>query len=182
MRRHTAAFFLVALLGAPTANAQPMPVPTAEDVEAAYLQKFVGYVDWPASAFDGPDSPIVIGVVGSDHVYDLLVSAAKTRTVGGRRVDVRRLDKPSQSSSAHLIFVGRDAWNSLEAWTGSAKGHPVVVATDAARGCERGAALAFVMADQRIRFDASPAAAESSGVKLSARLLAVAERVVGPVP
>jgi hypothetical protein len=182
MRRLTAGFFLVALLGALTANAQPMSVPTAEDVEAAYLQKFVGYVDWPAGAFEGADSPLVIGVVGSDHVYDLLVGAAKTRTVGGRRIEVRRLSKPSQSSSAHLIFVGRDGWNSLEAWSASVKGHPVVIATDAAQGCERGAALAFVMADQRVRFDASPAAAEGSGVKLSARLLAVAERVVGPVP
>jgi hypothetical protein len=37
----------------------------AEEVKAAYLYKFVGYVDWPDSAFVGPDMPIVIGVVGA---------------------------------------------------------------------------------------------------------------------
>ena len=42
--------------------------------------------------------------------------------------------------------------------------------------------LDFVMADQRIRFEASLAAAERSGVKLSARLLAVAEDAFGVGP
>jgi hypothetical protein len=40
--------------------------------------------------------------------------------------------------------------------------------------------LGLVPTGGRIRFEASPAAAERAGLKLSARLLAVAERVVNP--
>jgi hypothetical protein len=58
----------------------------------------------------------------------------------------------------------------------------MVVTTDAPRGIDRGATLAFVHAWERVRFEVSLPAAAKSGVKVSARLLAVAERVVEASP
>ena len=41
------------------------PVPEFR-VKAVYLVKFIEFVNWPESAFPAVDSPIVIGVLGTD--------------------------------------------------------------------------------------------------------------------
>lgn len=166
----------MSLLSAPNAIAQTEATP--EEVQAAYIHKFAGFIDWPPKSFTSHSSPIVIGVVGSDLMYELLLGVVPGRPMQGRRVEVRRLTTPEQSSGVHMVFVGRAAWNGLAEWSAASKKDAVVVTTDAPHGVDRGAALGFVRAGQRVRFEASTAAAEQSGVKLSARLLAVAERVV----
>lgn len=155
-------------------------VAAPEEVEAAYVHKFVGYVEWPPRVFSSPGAPIVIGVVGSDRIYQLLSAIAAGRPVQGRQVEVRRLEQPERN--VHLVFVGRDAWKDLATWTAASREQSMVVATDAPQGIERGATLGFVRSGQRVRFEASLAAAEQSGIKLSARLLGVAERVIGASP
>ena len=64
------------------ANAQA-DAPTADQVKAAYLQKFTGYVDWPPKAFADPAAPFVIGVVGADSVFAELSRLVAGRTAQG---------------------------------------------------------------------------------------------------
>jgi hypothetical protein len=56
----------------------------------------------------------------------------------------------------------------------------VLVVTDHARGLDGGGMLNFVPVDGRIRFEASLVRAHDAGLRLGARLLSVAERVVMP--
>ena len=158
------------------------PVATPEEVEAAYIYKFAGYVEWPPTVFVSASAPIVIGVIGSDRMYESLVSVAAGRPAQGRAIEIRRLTRPEQIQSVQCVFVGKDAWKDLETWSEAAKESSAVVITDAPRGIERGATLDFVVSDQKVRFEASVASAERVGIKLSARLLAVAERVVRTGP
>lgn len=51
-------------------------VASPEDVEAAYILKFAGYVEWPDASFASASAPIVVGIVGSDRVHDLLADLA----------------------------------------------------------------------------------------------------------
>ena len=111
-------------------------------------------------------------------MFELVSAIAAGRPVQGRPVEVRRLPKPEPNSNVHLVFVGRGAWKDLPAWAAVSKEHPMVVATDAPQGIDRSAVLAFVQEGDRVRFEASLPAAAQSGVKLSARLLGVAARVV----
>jgi hypothetical protein len=182
VRRHTrAAGWLLSLLCAAGAAAEPLP-PSADEVKAVYVHKFPGYVDWPPRLFADAAAPFVLGVVGAEAVHAELLRLAVSRPVQGRSVVVRRVSDPDSCADLHLVFVGRDAAPALEPWLAACRGLPVVTVTDAANGVERGAMLAFVEVEQRVRFEASPSAAERAGVKLSSRLLAVAERIGAPRP
>ena len=57
---------------------------------------------------------------------------------------------------------------------------PSVAWVGSPRGLESGGMLNFVPIDGRIRFEASLAHAQQAGLRLGARLLTVAERVVTP--
>src|SRR5438093_1310750 len=50
--------------------------PAEYQVKAAFLYKFVGYVEWPPQVFARADSPLVIGVVGADALADALEQMA----------------------------------------------------------------------------------------------------------
>ncbi|HEY0819966.1 MAG TPA: YfiR family protein, partial [Rhizobacter sp.] len=87
------------------------------------------------------------------------------------------LAEPRQAAGVHVLMLGRDVKRPAE-WIAAAKAHPVLVVTDLAQGLERGAALCFVETDGRLRFEASVPAAEAAGLRLSSRLLALADKVV----
>jgi hypothetical protein len=40
------------------------PTLLESSVKAAYLYKFSGYVEWPATSFESATSPLVFGVIG----------------------------------------------------------------------------------------------------------------------
>jgi hypothetical protein len=173
------ALCLLVVIGA---EVRAQGAPTVEEVETAYLHKFLAFVDWPAKSFPNDASPIVVGVAGSDRTHELLTAIAANRPVHGRPVEVRRLGSPSKVPNVHLVFVGKAAWADLPGWSESANGNGLHVVTDDPRGLDKGAALKFVQDGPRVRFEASLPAANQAGLRLSSRLLAVASRVVGSAP
>jgi hypothetical protein len=143
-------------------------------VKAAYLLKFPAYVDWPAAAFDSPDAAQVIGVLGAEKVLAELEWLVVGRRVNGHPVLARRVLPGDSLDGVHVLHVGPGMR------VPPLLGLPVLVVTDAPNGLLEQGVLNFVTVDRRVRFEASVAAAERAGLKLSARLLAVAERVVMP--
>lgn len=149
-------------------------------VKADYLHKFLGFVQWPAGAQAGPDAPHVVAVLGADEVLAELKQLAAARgpvQPGGRPVEVRRVAPGDALQGVHLLHVGRGvqlrAPEALRTW-------PLLVVTDSRTGLPDWAMVNFVDVDRRVRFEVSQQAAERAGLKLSARLLAVAVRVVAP--
>ena len=152
-------------------------VATEAELKAAFLYKFAGYVEWPASAFPRADAPFVVAVVGADDVAAELERAVQGRSIQDRPIAVRRGNGAGAVRGAHMVFVGRAA----------AGGHAVLAAAQAASalavsegtaGLENGAAINFVPVDERIGFEVSLDAAERAGLRISSRMLAVARRVV----
>lgn len=166
-----AAMALVPALGAHAQQA------TEPSVKAAFIYKFAGYVEWPASAFPSQDTPVVIGVAGSDEVASELEKLVPGRNVNGRVVLVRRLREGEAPRGIHVVFVARGEVNA-RALIRAAQQQGSLVVTESERGLELGSAINFVPTDDRIGFEVSLEAAERSGLRISSRMLAVARRVL----
>lgn len=164
------------------AQGQGAPTASESQVKAAYLHKFPGFVDWPPGSFLSDSSPIVIGVTGSDSVYQDLTRLAEGRLVQGRPLEVRWVVLPLSRPLVHVLYIGRDARANAGAFISQTAGHPVLTVTDYPLAPPDGAVLNLLEMDGRIRFEASLPAASANGIKLSARLLNVAARVKDKVP
>jgi hypothetical protein len=147
-------------------------------VKAAYLYKFLAYVDWPPPAFASADAPQVIGVMGSEEILAELQRLVAGRSLNGRPLLARRVAAGDAPEPLHVLYVGQGVRPA--AALRAVAGRPVLTVADAPGGLADGAVLNFVMVQGKVRFQASLPAAERAGLKLSARLLAVAERVVTP--
>lgn len=145
-------------------------------VKAAFIHKFLGYVEWPTAPAQA-DAPLVIGTLGSDDVAQELERIVPTRPVGSRRVVVRKLAEGDSFKGLHALFVGRGE-PATRAIVRQAREQGVLTITETERGLELGSAINFVSADDRVGFEVSLDAAERSGVRISSRMLAVARRVV----
>ena len=65
--------------------------PLEHEVKAAFLFKFLSFVEWPQAAFAAPGAPLVIGVAGAEDTAAALEQMAAARGAQGRAVVVRRL-------------------------------------------------------------------------------------------
>ena len=160
------------------AGARAAEVPLADSVKAAYLFKFVGYVDWPATAFAAPATPIVIGVSDADPVLAELQRMLPGRSVQGRPLVARKVAAGEVPPELHVLFAGRAAELAAHDWLQHLRDKPVLLVTNDPDGLRLGGMINFLLVQGRLRFEASVPMADRSGLKLSSRLLAVAERVV----
>jgi hypothetical protein len=147
-------------------------------VKAAFLYRFVDYVEWPEAAFASAAAPVVIGILGDDRLADELARIVAGRTAGARPFAIRKLggDAPV-TAGVHVLFVaGEDGRPPPVAATAA-----VLVVGEADGALEHGYTINFVLVDEHVRFDVSLGDADRRGLRLSSRLLAVAHAVV-PAP
>lgn len=154
-----------------SAQAQPA---TEHAVKAAFLFKFAGYVEWPAAALQ-PGEPFVIGTMGADEVTAELARMLPGRSIEGRPVVVRTVREGESLRGLNVLFIGRREPNPRAAIR-AAQEQGALTVTET--GLEAGAAISFVMIENRVGFEVSLDSAERGGHRISSRMLAVARRVV----
>jgi hypothetical protein len=148
-----------------------------QQIKAAYLYKFVTYVEWPASAFDKPNAPLTIGILGANGVEAELANLAGARPANNRALEVKRLSPGGALAGLQMLFIGGDENPRLKTLLEGIQAQPVLSVTESAGALGAGSVINFVAVDDRIRFEVSLAQAERSGLKISSRLLAVAQKV-----
>lgn len=163
---------LVALLPWTAAHGQANV--TTEEVKAAFLVRFAGFVDWPARARADPQ--LVIGVVDSADVEAELRRYAELRPAGSRSTAVRTVETPADLAGVHIFFIGSRDPGRLSRWIAAARSLPVLLVTDAPDALERGSMINFITTD-RVQFEAAADAATRAGLRLNPRLLSVAARI-----
>lgn len=185
-RRHWTLLCLLACAGTGTGRAQGRAAGPADaleqQVKAAYLYNFSSFVEWPPEAFASPESALQIGVMESDALADQLVRTIAGRTIRGRPLAVRKLRRADATADLHLLFVGPLSRPQLGEVLAAARRHPTLLVTQAEGALAQGSMVNLVLAEERLRFEIAPKAAEQSGLNISARLLAAALKVEGKVP
>lgn len=150
---------------------------TEAELQAAFLVNFTRFVIWPRQAFTTVSAPIVFGIVGEDPFGATIDAAVRGQRVNERPIQVRRAGSRDDLSRFHLVFIGVSEQKQLGAILDRLAGTPVLAVSDIERFCEAGGAIGFVAANGRVRFEINLPAAESRGLKISTRLLALATRV-----
>jgi hypothetical protein len=166
---------LCVCLSNPLASRAQTPY-SADTIKAAFLYRFAGYVEWPGAVPDR--SVFTIAVLGQSNVASELERLLQNQPIKGRPAVLRRIRDLRGLGDAQILFIAPVYENPrpVIAQLGS---RPVLVVTDHERGLELGSMLNFVMAERRVRFEASLEAAERAELRISSELLAVAARVRG---
>jgi hypothetical protein len=164
------------------AAARPEAQAAEHRVKAAFVYKFGGYVEWPDEAFATPSSPLVIGVVGADALADALERMSAGRLVGGRPVQVRKLEHGAPLFGLHVVFIGRTDRGRLAEALDASRGQAALTVTESEDGLRLGSMINFVLVADKVRFDVALPRAQAERLRISSRLLSVARSVVEDAP
>ena len=170
--RHIAAAWLLALHCC-AAFAQPLE----HEVKAAFLFKFLSFVEWPQAALGAPGAPLVIGVAGAEDAAAALEQMSAGRSAQGRPVEVRRLREGEPPTGVHMLFLARGQAQRLREIARVAPAQPLLIVCEWDGALDQGAAVNFVRADARVRFEVALDAAERRSLRISSRMLSVALNV-----
>lgn len=146
-------------------------------IKAAYLYKFASYVEWPAAAFAQADSPLAIAIIGADEVAAELETLTRGRVVNGRLLQIKSLQIGEPITGVHILFIGQQVRRIAAALPEAIKVEPILIVTDTNDGLDSGGIINFVLVDNNIRFEVSTANADRCSLKISARLLSVAQKI-----
>lgn len=167
----------VALLLAAGAQAQPSAAALERSVKAAFIYKFLGYTEFPPHAFGDPAAPVVIGVAGSEEMAAELGRIVAGRSINNRPLAVRQFRDGDSVGSVHLLFVAGADCVRASRLLRQAPAAPVLLVTECGSGLQAGSIINFRIVEERVRFDVSLDAADRNNIKLSSRLLTVANHV-----
>jgi len=163
-----------------SAGAQEAPQAPEYRIKAAFLYNFTLYTEWPASAFEKADSPIVVAIAGEDPFGSEMDLAVRGKTVRGRTIEVRRYAHASDVTKCHLVYLANSQVDELPGLLRRfPEGKPLTVGEteDFARS---GGVIRLFVDENKVRFEVNTDAAGRSRLKLSSKLLQLAKIVRDP--
>jgi hypothetical protein len=164
------------IFGADPAQKAPRPRFKEYQVKAAYLLNFTRYIDWPAKSFKEADSPFVICILGQDRFGEDLRTLVSNGVVEGRKIALRRINSADQARDAQIVFISQSERNRTAEILQSLKGAPVLTVGETEGFLQAGGMVNFRIEDESALLDIDRAAAEKAGLKISSKLLQIANR------
>jgi YfiR/HmsC-like len=147
------------------------------NVKAVSLYAFGRYVTWPEAAFPSAKSPFVIGTIGGNPFGDALARIAQKKTLNGRAIVVREIEKPEQCVECHILFVTQSVSQEVEtALFQQAAGKPVLLVGESPGFAERGGVINFYHSGSNVRFELNPDKGVENQLSLNAKLLTLGTR------
>lgn len=148
-------------------------------IKAGFTYNFAKLMEWPSGAFAQPDSPIVIGVLGTDPFNGTLDQVLKGKQANGRAFEVKHLKWGADLKGCNILFVSDSETAHLDELFHNVKGLPILTIGDTPGFAQRGGIINFVVEDNRVRFEINADAAKQANINISSRLLSLAIPVHG---
>jgi hypothetical protein len=144
-------------------------------VKAAFLYNFAKFVDWPPTAFSRPNDAITICLAGDAFAAEL-EKAVQGESLNGRRLVVRRIAAPEPLRGCHILYIDPSQTRRY-AELPAIGSQPVLTVGESEDFIASGGMIRFVETGHRIHFQINPEAVDRASLKVSSRLLRLAEIV-----
>ena len=145
-------------------------------LKALFLFNFVKFTEWPAEALS-PNSVLRMCVLGDQEVGTALEDVVKNHQVDGHSLIVTRVNVDGALTSCHVLYVtGIDRRRSAQLIE-RVKGASVFTVSDLDAFAAFGGVGQLFPENGKMRFALNPASAQRAGLRISAKLLALAKVV-----
>lgn len=146
-------------------------------VKAAFLYNFTKFVDWPPQPADNHGTPFAMCVVGEDPFHGVLENIVEGKSVNGQVLAVRHIKKVEDAQGCRIAFISSSEKDRLRPILNALRGAGVLTVGDTKGFAEMGGVINFTLVDNRVHFEINLEAAKVQGLKISSRLLRLAQVV-----
>jgi hypothetical protein len=143
-------------------------------IKAGFIYNFAKLVGWPQAAFAQPDSPIVIGILGTDPFGGIIDRILADKQIDARHFVIKRLKWGMDLKGCDILFIGSSEAAHLEEVLHALKGQPILTIGETPGFARRGCIINLIVEDNKVRFEVNLDAAKQADLNISSRLLALA--------
>ena len=170
------AFFILIFLNLSSFTVSAEPITAKEYyLKAAYLYNFARLVEWPERAFNHPESPIRVCLIGQNPFGQAL------ETIQNKKIKNRTLkittDVDIQSvSDCHILFVGDQNKDALEDILEITNKHPILTVSELENFAhKKGHIRLFLAGSENLSLEINLEVLEQTGLRISSRVLTLAK-------
>lgn len=167
--------FCAALLVGVRAEAQ---APMGESqVKAMFVYNFLKFVEWPVDASADAKDPFVVLIIGDGATADATESFLESRMIGDRPLVVRRTQSDPSFTGVRAVFVVERDGKKLHHILDAATAAGVLTIGEGEGFATLGGVIGLLVENRKVRFDVDTTAAQSAGLRVSSKLLALTRNV-----
>jgi hypothetical protein len=168
---------LMLLAGAALCAQASVPGFDEYQVKAAFLYNFAKFVEWPPGTFASSTEPIGICIAGMNPFGSALDAMVRGKKIGERAFAVRQIPDVPQAKACQILFMGSAEWKRVRPLLDALKGAAILTVGETDDFTAAGGMIAFQLAGTRVRIQIDLETAEHSRLKISSKLLSLADIV-----
>ena len=173
---------LLCLSVAGGANAQSSASAASAEylIKAGFIYNFAQLVQWPSAAFSQADSPIVIGILGTDPFGTSIDRVVENKKLDGHNLIVKRLrwsKDLKDLTECNILFISSSEKEHVADVINMVKWLPILTIGETPGFAARGGIINLTLEDNKVRFEVNIGAAKQANLNISSRLLALAKIV-----
>lgn len=173
----TLRLFTTIFLGMVFALRGPGQVIEEYQVKAAFLYNFAKFVEWPSRAFQTPQDPITICVLGHNPFGTALEEVIHGKSIGGRGIVFRQVNEAEQANSCQILFVSAEDNKRYRSMCVNLKPVGILTVGEAQGFAVDGGVINLKLDGGRVHFAINVEASERAQLHISSKLLSLAQIV-----
>jgi hypothetical protein len=146
-------------------------------VKGTFLLRFAKFVEWPSQDQVGLKDEIRVCVLGSGQVASILSDVLHGKSAGRRDVMVRRVEDLAGVGWCRIVFITKSSDLEPEVVVTSLGATSILTVGETDGFAENGGMVNFTGDKSEVRFEINQGAARRAGLKISSKLLRLAELV-----
>lgn len=148
---------------------QTTPTDTNARIKSVFIYNFTRYVEWPT---DYQTGNFIINMYGTNAAMLAELNAmAKTKTVGAQKIEIRNTTTLDGIGKCNILYVTPDVTTPIADIISKISGKSTLLVTEKPGFAQKGAAINFVVVENRQKFELNKANAEKYNLKVSAQLV-----------
>lgn len=150
------------------------------DAKADLLYNIAKFIEWPREL--SVKNQFSFAILGEDELAAVIAGTMSQKTINGKPVFVRCIRRPEDALKSHVLFIAASEEERIPEVLEALRGTSVLTVADTAGFAAMGGMVDFVLADARVHFEINREQAEKARLRISAKLLALAQIVENREP
>ena len=147
------------------------------DLQAVFLGRFAQFIQWP----DNNKETFIITLIDENPFDNLLDDLYKNKTIHGKPIEIHYVTQISDIKESDILFITLDSHKEVKKVIAYAQEHSILSISEKRGFAQRGGVIQLGFVAQKTHLVINYDAALKSNIKISASLLAIAQKVIKQV-
>lgn len=175
--KHFLKFVTVVLLLFGCNMLRAQTIANEKQIKAVFLFNFSQFVEWPASAFSEPQTPLTIGILGDNPFGKHLEQVVHNEKINNRSISIQHYTSVEEIKTCHILFINISDKAQLAEILKKLQGKCILTVGDSRNFIKEGGMVRFITENDKIKFQINTDVAKAADLTISSKLLRLAEIV-----